>query len=184
MRVRLGVVVAVCALVPAARADEQPPLKPTRDVDVTYRVGNGAGLQQRVRWLASRQVMRIDPPTSGFHVIIDYLAGRMSVVRDGDRSVIDMNVPAGIAGLPASAAPGYERRGDDTVDGVRCTDWQATNREGASVLACISSDGVMLRLRSGEHVLASAVSVSYAPQDAAAFDVPADYAHQRTGAAR
>ena len=164
----------------AARADQQPLLRPTRDVDVTYRVGDDGHLQQRMRWLASRQIMRIDPPTPGFHVIIDYQAGRMSVVRDQEHQVVDMKAPGGIAGGPA-AAPNYQRRGDDSVAGVPCTDWQATNGEGAAALACITADGILLRVRSGERVLASATSVNYAPQDAATFAVPADYAHRTVG---
>ena len=174
---------AVSVLAVAAHAEQQPPLRPTRDVDVTYRVGDDAHMQQRMRWMASRQIMRIDPPTPGFHVIIDYGAGRMSVVRDEERLVVDMKAPAGIAGGPP-ATPSYERRGDDTVAGVPCTDWRATNSEGAAALACITADGVLLRVRSGEHVLASAVSVNYAPQDAATFAVPADYTHRTAGPAR
>ena len=166
---------AACVL--GGAAADQPPLRPTRDVDVTYRVGDGAHLQQRMRWMAARQIMRIDPPTPGFHVIIDYQAGRMSVVRDEEHLVVEMKAPAGIAGGPA-AAPSYQRRGDDTVAGVACTDWQATNSEGAAALACITADGVLLRVRSGDRVLARAVSVNYAPQDAAAFAVPADYTHK------
>ena len=170
----------LAAVVFGVAATNQPPLRPTRDVDVTYRVGGDANLQQRMRWLASQQIMRIDPPTPGFHVIIDYAAGRMSVIRDAERLVVDMKAPAGIAGGLA-ASPSYERRGDDTVAGVPCTDWQATNSEGAAALACITADGVLLRVRSGERVLASATSVNYASQDAAAFAVPADYTHRTAG---
>lgn len=171
-----GILLAAATVLIAAGAD-QPPLRPTRDVDVTYRVGDDARLQQRMRWLAARQIMRIDPPTPGFHVIIDYAAGRMSVVRDEERLVIEMKAPAGIAGGPA-AAPSYERRDADTVAGVPCTNWQATNAEGAAALACITTDGILLRVRSGERVLASATSVNYAPQDAANFVVPANYMHR------
>jgi hypothetical protein len=176
----LIVMLAVSVLAIAAHAEQQPLLKPTRDVDVTYRIGEGAGMQQRMRWLASRQIMRVDPPTPGIHVIIDYAAGRMSVVRDQERLVVDMKAPGGVAGAPAAAAS-YERRKEDMVAGVPCTDWQATNSEGASALTCITADGILLRVRSGEHVLASAVSVTYAPQDAAAFAVPTDYTRRSVG---
>lgn len=176
-----SVALALLVMGATAQAGQQPLLRPTRDVDVTYRIGDGGQLQQRMRWLSSRQVMRIDPPTPGFHVIIDYAAGRMSVVRDEEHLVVDMKAPGGIAGAPATAAPSYERRGDDRVAGVPCTDWQATNSEGAAALACITADGILLRVRSGERVLASATSVNYAPQDAAAFAVPADYAHRSAG---
>src|SRR5262249_53921070 len=70
----------------------RPSLHPTRDVEIVYQTPSadtqhgGRPLEQRMRWLLAGQVMRIDPPTPGMHVIIDYLARQMSVVRDGDRS--------------------------------------------------------------------------------------------------
>ena len=60
--------------------------------------GQARSLEQRTRWLAAAQAMRIDPPTPGLYVIIDYVARRMSVVREADRSVIEMAAPEGMAG--------------------------------------------------------------------------------------
>ncbi len=168
----------------------QPRLRPTADVDVTYRVsgpgaGAEAGLEQRVRWLAAAQTLRIDPPGKGFHVIIDYLAGRMSVVGDADRSVLEMAAPAGIAGVPGAAASAtYIRRGEERVAGVRCTDWETAERQGRRTEACITADGVLLRARVGERVLVSAIAVRYAPQDPAVFRIPPDYARRQAGAGR
>ena len=170
---------------------DQPLLRPNRDVDVTYRA-SGAGLpqdsrrlEQRVRWLAASQIMRIDPPPTGLFVIINYVARRMSVVREANRSVIEMAAPedvAGVAGKPGIG--GYLRRGEDTVAGVACTDWETRDRDGQQALVCITADGVLLRARAEGKSLVSAVSVRYAPQDPAAFQVPADYTHRSAGAAR
>ncbi len=164
----------------------QPRLRPVADVDVTYRANTGAAaangrpLEQRVRWLAQAETMRIDPPTPGLYVIIDYLARRMSVVRIADRAAIDMAAPEGVAGMAgAPAGSTYIRRGDDRVAGVSCTDWETTGQNGQPLLACITSDGVLLRVRVGDQTLVSATAVHYAPQDPALFKVPPDYTRQK-----
>ena len=179
----------------AARAEhgdaDQPLLRPTRDVEVTYRVRNpaaprdGQPLEQRTHWLAAAQAVRIEPPTPGLYVIIDHLARRMSVVREGDRSVIDMVAPDGMAGLTGgSDARTYIRRSEDMVAGMGCTNWETADRDGRRTLACITADGVLLRVSVGGETLATAVSVRYAPQDPALFRVPSGYAHRTAGAAR
>lgn len=177
----------VLSATPAALAEhgdtDRPLLRPSRDVEVTYRAGQS--LEQRTRWLAAAQAMRIDPPTPGLYVIIDYVASRMSVVREADRSVIDMAAPEGMAGpTGASGARTYIRRGEDVVAGMGCTDWETTDRNGRRALACITADGVLLRVSADGQVLASAVSVRYVPQDPALFRVPAGYVHRTAGDAR
>jgi hypothetical protein len=167
---------------------DQPLLRPSRDIDVTYRSAapqDGRPVEQRVRWLAASQTMRIDPPAPGLHVIIDYVARRMSVVRDATRSVIEMAAPDGMAdAIGGNAGRGYVRRGQATVAGRACTEWQTRDSEAHTVLVCITEDGVLLRAGTVEHVRVSAVSVQYAPQDPATFRVPIDYVHRGPGAAR
>ena len=169
---------------------ERPLLRPAQDVEVTYLVNNPAGrdappLEQRIYWLVAAQVMRIDPPTPGLFVIIDYLARHMSVVREEDRSVIDMAAPEGMAGVTGgSGAQTYIRRSDDTVAGMGCTNWETTDRDNRGTLACITADGVLLRVRAGAQTLAIATSVRYAPPDPALFRVPSGYTHQTAGTAR
>ncbi len=165
---------------------DRPRLRPSSDVDVTYRSTAGAAkpnagpLEQRVRWLAATGTMRIDPPTPGMYVIIDYLARRMSVVRVADHSAIDMAAPESIGGIAGAPTNGtYIRRGEDMVAGVNCTDWETTGRGGQRVLACITADGVLLRVRAGSQTLVTATAVHYAPQDPAAFKVPPDYTRQK-----
>src|SRR5579862_728056 len=139
----------VAALAHVVLADE-PLLRPTRDVDITYRAMAGTqGLQQRVRWSAATQTMRIDPPTPGVYVIIDYLTRRMSVVHDQEKSVVEMAAPAGMASVPGSGPPGsgaadtFVRRGDAVVDGLACIEWDTTDRTGKPADVCITSDGVL-----------------------------------------
>jgi hypothetical protein len=187
-----AVLLACCLSVVASPGfADQPRLRPSRDVDVTYRA-TGAGqpqdgrrLEQRVRWLAASQTMRIDPPTAGLFVIIDYVARRMSVVRDANRSVVEMAAPDGLPDVAGNfGARDYVRRGEDTVAGLACTDWEALDRDGHKALVCITADGVLLRAGAEGKTLVSAISVRYAPQDPAAFRIPPDYMRHSAGAAR
>lgn len=161
----------------------QPLLRPARDVDVTYQLAApGKPLEQRLRWLASQQRLRIDPPSPGMHVMIDYAAKRMSVVRDAQRSVLDMAAPEGVSGIAQSGR--YTRRGRDMVAGLACTEWDVVGSSGQNVQICVTDDGVLLRVRLAGETRVSAVSVKYAPQDPTVFTVPSDYRHQTPGAGR
>jgi hypothetical protein len=167
---------------------DQPLLRPSRDVDVVYRAAaqrGGKDVEQRVRWLAASQTMRIDPPSAGLHVIIDYVARRMSVVQDATRSVVEMAAPDSMADMIGGGpATGFVRRGEATVAGRVCVEWQTLDHGAHLALVCITDDGVLLRAGTAEQVRVSAVSVQYAPQDPATFRIPADYAHATPGAAR
>ncbi len=126
-------------------------------------------LTERMRWQAATQRQRVDPPTEGLFIVIDFRAGRMRTVRLSDRLVVDMAAPATGAGTPDAA---YVRQGEDQVAGLTCTDWQATATDGRSTVACITTDGVLLRATAGGHMLLSAASVDYAPQAPALFATP------------
>jgi hypothetical protein len=179
-----GVLLAGALMAGAASPEaERPLLRPTRDVDVVYQITPAANqpdrvLQQRLRWSASSQLMRVDLPSPRLYVIIDYRTRRMSTVRDVDRAVIDMPAPDQIVG-PAAGSPtaSYVRQGADTVVGMACAEWLTMASDGRQTETCITADGVMLRASAGGKTLLSAVSVQYAPQDASVFRVPADYVH-------
>ena len=170
----------------AAEAQERPPTVPTRDVDVTYRMGQGASMEQRTRWHASEQRMRVDTPTPGVYMIVDYASRRMSLVSDADRGVLELAAKDGVmpGQLPGQAlgqAPGrgnagFERVGTAQVAGLGCTEWRTLDSQGAATTACITADGVLLRARQGAQVLAEAARVTYGPLDPGAFRVPDGYA--------
>jgi hypothetical protein len=122
-------------------------------------------LTERMRWQAATQRQRVDPPTEGLFIVIDYRQGRMHTVRLSDRLVLDMAAPPLVAGA-------YLRQGEDQVAGLACTDWQATATDGQPTVACITADGVLLRATAGDRTLLSAVSVDYTAQDPALFAVP------------
>ncbi len=160
---------------PAAAAADHPPILPQRDVDVTYRLlqtpPGAPAMTQRQRWSASTGRLRVDPPTPGLYMIVDYRAKRMAVVKPADRAVLDV----------ASADPGtpgaYTRRDAASVAGLPCTNWQTADAGGRETMLCLTADGVMLRASHGGHVLLEAVAVSYAAQDPAAFVPPDGFRH-------
>ena len=171
--------VLALALAPAVSAAERPPITPQRDVDVTYVTGAAqdgvSPLVQRMRWSVASGRLRVDPPTAGLYMIVDYRAKRMAVVKPADRAVLDVSTAG--PGLPGSAAGDYSRRGAGQAAGLPCTDWLTTDAAGQETLLCLTADGVMLRASQGGRVLLEARSVSYAPQDPAAFLPPDGYRH-------
>jgi hypothetical protein len=162
-----------------AWAADGPVLIPTRDVAVTYRMdAGGRVLEQRMRWSVAARRMRIDPPTPGIFLLIDYAARRMDVVRDPERSYVEMAAPATLPGMGSSGESRegrYVRGGGDEVSGMACTDWITHDTKGLATEICVTADGVMLRVRRDGHVLAGAARVEYGPQDPALFELPQGY---------
>ncbi len=172
-------VLLMAAFTPAALAAEHPPITPQRDVDVTYTTAapqaGGPALTQRMRWSVSSFRLRVDPPTPGLYMIVDYRTKQMAVVKPADRAVLDVSTAS--PGLPGAAAGDYSRRGVAQVAGLACTEWQTLDAGGHDTLLCLTDDGVMLRASQGGHVLLEATGVSYGPQDPAAFVPPDGYRH-------
>lgn len=168
---------ALCLLPVAAAAQDRPASLPMRDVDVTYRSEQGGQvLEQRSRFAAGTMRMRLDTPTPGLYMLMDYKTHTMSLVSDADRGVLDVRTAPGAAGpMGLGAAANYRRRGQDTVAGLACTEWEVQDSQGQAALTCFTEDGVMLRARRGAAVLAVATRVAYGPMDPALFAVPPGY---------
>lgn len=166
----------------SAMAADAPVLRPTRDVDVTYRVpvpgAADASLLQRLRWSAARRVQRVDLPTSGNWMVLDFAAHRMAMVRDDSREVVDVPSPQGLD--QPNEGSGFTRAGNATVAGLACTEWRTVDTRGAETLACYTDDGVLLRATSGTRVMMEAVDVKYTPQPDDIFQVPQGYTHQQS----
>lgn len=170
----------VAALVSAtARAAEHPPITPQRDVDITYRltqVREGAGaLTQRMRWSVASGRLRVDPPTPGLYMIVDYRAKRMAVVKLAERAVLDVSTAG--PGLPGAAAGDYRRQDEAVVAGLACTNWLTTDAAGRATTLCLTGDGVMLRAAQAGQALLEATAVQYGAQDPAAFVPPDGFTH-------
>jgi hypothetical protein len=163
---------------PAALAADVPVVQPMHDVDVTYKVpvpgADNTALLQRLRWSASLRRQRVDLPTSGNWMVLDFAAHRMLLVRDDTRTILALPAPPD----PPPSAAGFARAGDAVVAGLPCTEWRTRDTRGGETLACYGPDGVLLRATSGDRVLMEAVSVHNAPQPADVFDVPAGYTRQ------
>lgn len=154
---------------------------PTRDVDVTYDVAvNGNTIAERMRWNVRANLLRVDPPSQGLYMITDYNAHRVTIVRERDRSFAQSPAPA--ATLAGPAGTPRARTGTDTVASLACTEWATVDTEQHPVVACVTDDGVVLRVRAAGKTLLAARSVTYAAQDPALFAVPSGY-HPLEGAA-
>jgi hypothetical protein len=171
---------------PAAADQDRPPAMPTRDVDVTYRAGQGdRTVVQRSRWSATARKLRLDTPTPGVYVIGDYAEHTLMMVSEQAQGVLDMELPAdGLPGQAASGSASFTRRGDGKVAGHPCTEWETLDRQGQATLACYTEDGVLLEARHGAQILVQATRVVYGALDAATFAVPRSYSHERPRSAR
>ena len=163
---RLAVLLLTAAPAFVHPALAQPAL-PTRDVDIIY--GTAQAVKQRWRYRAADQKLRLDPPTDGLHMIIDYRAHTMAVVNDTDRTVVLLAAP------PAPGPGRGQARGTDALLGQTCTEWEQRDTQNQPTLACYTADGVMLRARRGTQVLVEATALRYAAPDPAAFIVPPSY---------
>jgi hypothetical protein len=67
-----------------------------------------------------------------------------------------------------------KRGGEFTIAGVACTDWSWMDDVELHT-ACLTLDGVLLRLRIDGKIVAEARSVLYAPQPSQLFEVPPGY---------
>ena len=108
-------------------------------------------------------------------MIVDYRAKRMEVVKPDARAVLDVSTAG--AGLPGQEAGDYQRRGAEQVAGLPCTNWQTADAAGQQTLLCLTADGVMLQASQSGRVLLQATSVTFGPQDPAAFVPPSDFRH-------
>ncbi len=173
-RLAIGLLLAAAP----ACADPAPIVQPTRDVDVTYRVpvpgADNAALLQRLRWSASLRRQRVDLPTSGNWMVIDFVTHRLEMIRDDEHTVLDLPGPPD----PAALATGFAPAGQATIADLPCSEWRTRDSRGAETIACYTSDGVLLRARSGDRTLMEAIAVHYLPQPDSIFAIPEGYTRQ------
>ena len=157
-------------------AEEAPQLLPTRDVDISYDVTRPqqAKIRQRVRWLAAEHLERVDGPDKAA-TIFDRRTHEITLLVPASRSYRKLE---GVARRPpAPEAGAVLKRGDDiVVAGLHCTDWSWTAEDLIIHAACLTPDGVLLRLIIDGQTIMQARSVSYGAQRAELFQVPPDYA--------
>ena len=184
---RCSAVLLAVGIGSAAAQGDRPPMLPTRDVAVTYRVvGAPAWAEEtRISWLASEGRQRIEWPGGVRVTVVDHRSpGESFTMYDGVRSVFMLRAgeePAiGTFGGP-EATGRFVRVGTASYAGQTCTVWRyGVERSTGEV--CIAADGAMLR---GVTVLEyegqtqagglEAIRVGYGPQDPARFRWPDGY---------
>ena len=172
-----------------ALAQDHPHTLPTRDVDVTYRLGHlnpattPGVIEQRLRYDVTGGKLRVDPPTPGLYVILDTRTQHMTTVRESDHSALEID-GAGAPGAPVPGTPGADsgtfiRRGESTVASLTCTEWETKDVANQPALVCITEDGVMLRAVTSGRTVLEATKVQYGPLDPSVFQVPPGYTQRQ-----
>ncbi len=157
-----------------SRAEERPPLFPTRDVDIIYDVTRlqQPKIRQRVRWLAGEHRERIDGPDEST-TIFDRNAHQITLLNPEGRTFRTLEgsprqPPEPEAGMVLKRGP------ESIIAGLHCTDWTWTE-DVETHTVCATADGVLLRLVVDGATIMQARSVSYGPQAAELFQVPTSY---------
>ncbi len=172
---------ALCLLIGAAPAlaQEHPPLAPTRDADVTYRVLGPHPGTLHMRTLASSGLTRMEMPNQHGYAIMDRRNHQMTLVMTEQRMYMEMPAGAAQQQVPNLDQAGrFTRQGTDTVAGLICNVWNHTGERGTGSI-CITDDGVLLRASdsTGQRGI-EATEVSLAPQADADFHPPAGFTQQ------
>lgn len=160
--------------VPCA-AEDQPPLRPTRDVDVTYDVTRPQQpkIRERRRWSADENLERVDGPDKS-STIFDANKGEVILLNPKNRTFRKLEgTPRRPNDLKKGAAL---KRGDEAViAGLHCIDWSWTD-DAETHTVCTTADGVLLRLVIDGSTVLQARSVTYRKQGPELFEVPTNYA--------
>lgn len=175
-------IIALSLLAAPVLAQDRPPIMPTRDVSVAYRVsGEGAPTEMRMSWLTAQGLMRVDMPGgpggAGGFMVVNAQAGSGFMAMPQMRML--MELPAGAGGVSnfarASQTARFTREGNDRVANTPCTIWRVEDR-GDAARICTTADGVTLRASSGGGQSGrgsmEATLVEYGAQDAARFARP------------
>jgi hypothetical protein len=160
---------------PSQAGDQQPLRMPTRDVDISYDLTwpQRSATRERVRWSAREHLERIDGPDKTASILdrngneITLLNGASHTFRKLEGTPRQIIEPVdGVA---------LKRDGEFVVAGLRCIDWSWVD-DTETRTACLTDDGVLLRLVVDGKTTVEAHSVSYHQQPPELFEVPSDYA--------
>jgi hypothetical protein len=168
----------IAALPMAAAAQDRPPIFPTRDVTVTYRItGQGQQMEVTLLWSAAHRMMRMNMPQGLGYMVADHRAQRGFWVMEQMRMIMDlpMDQAAGVQRDFENAR--FTRGGTEKIAGHDCTVWRYEGPRQSGE-ACITADGVMLRGAStvpGQQGQMEATRVVYAALDPSLFRRPQGY---------
>lgn len=153
---------------------QEPQVLPMRDVDITYtdtREGLPATVERR-RWSASEHLQRVDGADKTA-TIFDRNKKEFTLINPANKTYLTLE---GTPRVPIAPGKGVElHRGSETViAGLQCVDWSWTV-DTETRTACLTPDGVMLRLVVNGRTILQARSVHYARQPAEIFQIPPGY---------
>jgi len=159
------------------QAQPRPNLLPTRDVAVTFQLQGSDKIQGDINasWLSSQRLLRVDNASAPGWVLVEERTRRASMVMPQG---LVMRLPdspevAMLMQNPESQGR-ITRQGRRTIAGQGCTDWRLDRNDGKGGVACLTADGVLLRLQqTGRREILEATRVAYGPQDPARFRLPA-----------
>jgi hypothetical protein len=169
-----GAALALLLLGLPPRAQAQPQLAPTRDVDITYEVTrpHQARIRERVRWLAAEHLERIDGPDRAV-TIFDRKGNEITLLMPATRTYRKLE-GAPRRPMEPEADAVLTGGGESTVAGQRCVEWSWIEDTEARTV-CVTADGVTLRLVVGGKTVMEARSVSYGRQNPELFRAPPNY---------
>lgn len=179
---RPALLTALLLIAAPAMAQDRPPIMPTRDVSVTYRMLGGQGPQAQqpfvISWNTQLGAMRSDMPGGMGWMVAEPRQGRAFMVMEQQRMVMDLPVGQVMQQHMNSPTATFRREGNATVAGLPCTIWIVEDR-GNTGRACVTADGVSLRVEGtaagGQTGGMEATAVSFGPQDPARFQRPQGY---------
>lgn len=173
----IAALAALAAFAQPALAQERPRLQPTSDVEVAYKtLGRDAGHTMTISQSASIPRMRIDGGNMPGYAIVDRTRHTTTVVMDQQRSYMEISGdrPGGSPTKMPDERSSFRRTGSDTIAGLTCTVWEVST-DGQGSAACVTANGVMLRIIGKDGRGLEATKVTYVTQPASKFAPPADY---------
>jgi hypothetical protein len=186
---------ATALSIQARGAEDRPPILPTRDVGVIYRVlGGDMG--------DSTQKLQVTYADNGDHIRLDFfrfaeskfpyaswiydgITKRLIVVRPEQREYVDEAAPEGqVPGSFLTPDMALEKQRMIAVAGQPCTNWtiKAADPVMNGMLACLTDEGVLLQLGSADPRIPprlAALIVRYGPPPDGVFSPPAGFMRVR-----
>ena len=162
------------AWIAPAWAEDRPPLAPSRDVVVAYRLSAPGAPPTEVRMevRSGAAAMRFDMPDQTY-LLVDLASRGVALVVPAEQTVLLLPWEAGPQQqFTLDPRMKFTRKGADTVAGLRCAVWDVL-LDRARGTVCVTDDGVMLRSQ-GRNLI-EATSVIYGTLNLGDFEPPLWY---------
>lgn len=161
-------------------APDRPVMQPTKDALVGYHLAPAAGeaIDIRVAYRAGAKAIRFNLPDTSYVVTVP-ATRRVTMVVPLQQTTAELGWAEGPQSLfLLDEKARFTRRGELTVAGQKCTQWDATLDQDRRTV-CVTSDGLLLRNESqdpqGRRNLVEATIVRIEPVPDAVFAIPAGY---------